>query len=210
MRKLGSKPGTGDTIKSLFILPQCCFPQCGLEYAAVAGDSHANVRQHCGDLDPMFRATIAFAALLIGCALPTGQALAQYYPSDVYRGPPLPAPDDDPAYDAPGNYRAPPAPGRPAPGRDQGSYDQRPYPSDPYGRSASPPYADADPNGTLRPPAGIYPDDRPPTYANPPGYPGGNGPAANTREPYTPGYGRQDDPSYPPRAYPGQRPAYGM
>jgi len=138
----------------------------------------------------MPRLTLAFAALLIGCAV---SAQAQVYPPDPYRAPPIAAPDDDdPYFDPPGDYRRPMAPRSRS---DQRRYEAGPYPyeRDPYFR---PPYADAAPYGVVRPPAAIYPDDRPapPTYASPPGY------------------GRPDYPGAPPQSYPRPaeiQPGYG-
>src|SRR2546421_6953667 len=120
----------------------------------------------------MLRPTTVFAALLIGCALPAGQALAQYYPPDVYRDAPAIYPDDDPRYaDPPADYRQP-AMRPPGSAIERGPYDPRPYPTDRYGRSSPPPYADANPYGVPRPPPRGYPDDppAPPAPAHPPGH----------------------------------------
>ena len=125
----------------------------------------------------MLRPTLTLAALLIGCAVPLGDALAQYYPPyaqpgtpPIYRGPPMDADDDDD--DRPGAYRgAQPGPYRQAPQAAPDPYQSRRYPG--YGR----PYADADPYDVPRPPAPVYRDQatgpysEPPFYARRPGYP---------------------------------------
>src|SRR5262245_25225776 len=109
----------------------------------------------------MLRPIVVFAALLAGCAIPAGQALAQYYPPYVYRGAPPVALDDDDLYPIqPRDYRAAP-PYRWGPGTDP--YDRSP-------RYNPAPRAEADPGWPPRPPAGIYPDEPPPPYASPPGY----------------------------------------
>ena len=132
----------------------------------------------------MPRATIAFAALLIGCALPAGQALAQYYPPQVYRGtPPADQDDDDLFADQPGDYRVGPRQYPTVP-REQGPYDQR-------RRYTQPPFQDDDQVGVLRPPVGIYPDDQP------------------VRVIPAPRYVRPQYPGYPPQDYPGPQPGYG-
>src|SRR5262245_24941119 len=109
---------------------------------------------HFRGLESMFR-PIASAAVVIGCALSAGQALAQNYPY-VYRAVPPAYLDDDDFYDRP-DYRAVP-PYRPAPGA--APYDQR--------RAAPPARADADPTWPPRPPAAIYQDEPPPAYGYPP------------------------------------------
>src|SRR5262249_30102966 len=125
---------------------------------------------------------VAFAALLAGCALPASQAWAQIFPPFGQRNAPdvqrsLPAdPDDDDLFAEPPSavpaYPVPPY-ARPRPDR--------------YGRYAPPPYFDGDPQGTLRPPVGIYPEDTARAY--PP-----------------PRYGRQEYPVYPGQPYPAPPP----
>src|SRR5262245_4844858 len=168
--------------------------------------------------------TVAFAALLAGCALPAGQAWAQIFPPlfqqrsapQVQRSvPPTVDPDDDDLFmdqPLPGPYARPPRPDR-------------------YGRYAPPP-PDGDPQGTLRPPAGIYPEETarayPPRYGRPeyPVYPPGPQPYPGTPAPYPgaqqgyatppqPGYGAPPQPGYGPPPGPsyqqgyGQQPGYG-
>src|SRR5690242_12493531 len=158
----------------------------------------------------MLRPTL-LAALLIGCTLSSGQALAQYYPSDVYRGAPAPGPYDDPRFVDPPGYREPVLPRPPGARVERDAYGV-PYPTERYSRGGPPPYADAYPDSVPRPPAGIYPDDRPGprTSASPPGYDSQDdaAPPRYGRPAYgmQPGYG---PPVYaPPPAY-GRPPAYG-
>ena len=139
----------------------------------------------------MPRPIVAFAALLLGCALPAAQALAQYYPPQVYRGaPPIDQDDDDLFADQPGDYRVGPRQYPMVP-RDQGPYDQRRIPADRYGRNSQPSY-DGDQTGALRPPVGIYPDDQP------------------VRVIPAPRYVRPQYPVYPPQDYPAPQPSYGQ
>jgi lipoprotein-anchoring transpeptidase ErfK/SrfK len=133
------------------------------------------------------RWTIGFITLVIGCAVPAAEAVAQYYPPygypaqpPVYRAVPPVDIDDDDDDDLPANrdYRGPyqPGPYRAAP---------RPYP----------PYANAEPYGTPRPPASIYRDEPPAPYGYPPG-------AYNRPQPGYPPY------RYPQQGY-GQQQGYG-
>jgi lipoprotein-anchoring transpeptidase ErfK/SrfK len=140
----------------------------------------------------MLRSTVAIAALLLGCAVPAAEALAQYYPPygyppppPAYRGAPPPVEvdddDDDLVPDQPGAYRGAPyrgAPGEPDP------YASRRYPGERYSRSAPP----ADPYGAPRPPADVYPHIQQPSYG------------------FRPFWDRR--PAYPPQPYaqPGQEP----
>jgi hypothetical protein len=110
------------------------------------------------------RWTIGFVTLVIGCAVPLAEAVAQFYPPygypaqpPVYRAvPPVDADDDDDDLpgNRPGDYRGPyqPGPYRAAPRVDPNA--PRPYP----------PYANADPYGAPRPPASIYRDEPPTPY----------------------------------------------
>jgi lipoprotein-anchoring transpeptidase ErfK/SrfK len=146
----------------------------------------------------MLRATIACAALLIGCAVLPGPGLAQIYPGDVYRAP-VTDDDDDALYPGRGDDRMVPAPRPPGSRNDPGSYDSGPYgpyPPGRYGPYVGPPYADATPYGVPRPPAGIYPDDdaAPRTYMYP----------------NPPGYGRPEYAPYPPPQYPAPRAGIGV
>ena len=162
----------------MFIFPQSC-----LEYAVVADDSRASfTAPFQGTLMP--RPIFAFAALLIGSVLPAAQALAQYYPPQVYRGaPPADQDDDDLFADQPGDYRVGPRQYPTVP-REQAPYDQRRIPADRYGR-----YDDQ--VEVLRPPVGIYPEDQP------------------VRVIPAPRYVRPQYPGYPPQDYPGPQPGYG-
>jgi lipoprotein-anchoring transpeptidase ErfK/SrfK len=153
----------------------------------------------------MLRPTF-LAALLIGCPLTAGQALAQYYPSDVYRGAPAPGPYDDPRFVDPPGYREPVLPRPPGARVERDAYGV-PYPTERYSRGGPPPYAEAYPDSVPRPPAGIYPDDRPGsrTFASPPGYdPQDDAPSPRYRPP---AYGMQ--PGYGPPVYAPPAPAYG-
>jgi lipoprotein-anchoring transpeptidase ErfK/SrfK len=143
----------------------------------------------------MLRWTFGLLALVIGCAVPLAEAVAQFYPPygypaqpPVYRAvPPLDIDDDDD--DMPGNR----------PGDYRGPYQPGPYRAaprvDPNGPRPYPPYANAEPYGVPRPPASIYRDEPPPA---PYGYPSGA---------YRP------QPGYPPYRYPQQgyspQPGYG-
>jgi lipoprotein-anchoring transpeptidase ErfK/SrfK len=158
---------------------------------------------------------IFFAALALGCALPT-VASAQYYPpyrvappADVYRGPPPGIEDDDD--DVPGSPRGPyviPAPGpyraAPAPYYDEA----RRYPGERYGGYAPPRrfYRDGDPYGPPRPPAEIYPGEASPrAYGPPPAY--GRAPAQPGYPPQYPEASRQ--PNYGAQPGYGGQPGYG-
>jgi lipoprotein-anchoring transpeptidase ErfK/SrfK len=168
----------------------------------------------------MHRPLIAFAAVVLGCAVPAAGAVAQFFPPGAYRVPPPPIDRDDEDEALPGE-----------PGQDPRAV--RPYRSSPPGyepRGPAPrfasPYPDAEPYA-LRPPGEIGNDPRgyggqqsDPTYppyryrAPPPGY---GSPGYGPPEGYAaqPGYGAQPgyqapgaQPGYGPPGY-GPQPGYG-
>jgi lipoprotein-anchoring transpeptidase ErfK/SrfK len=163
----------------------------------------------------MQRPLIAFAAVLIGCAIPAAGAVAQFYPPGGYRVAPPPTDDDEEALPA-------------APGQDPRAvqpFQSAPpgYERGPYRRFASP-YPEAEPNESLRPPAeisgstrgGYQQDPNSPPYryrAPPPGY--GAQPGYGPQEGYAaqPGYGAQpgyQQPGYTPQPGYGAQQGYGQ